>query len=95
MSGKKVVVAQMLQQDVDSLLKTELAACDELDSRFGDAFLIQVADTLHHLMASRSSLKKYAGKMDDAANYFKQIYPKEFVKGLTEDHCPKKKKKKK
>lgn len=86
---KKVVIAQVLQKDVDTLLKQELAECDSKSTRLGDAFLIQMLDSVHAQMKDRPTFKKYAERANQAAEYYSQLYPKEFVQGMTKDHTGK------
>lgn len=84
--SKKVVLAELLQKDVDVLLKQELAQCDSHSKKLGDAFLIQIIDSVHNIMSTRRGFEKHAAKVDGVAAYFAQIYPPEFVQGLTADN---------
>lgn len=81
----KITIAQALQSDVDTSLAKELKEYDGVAQEFGDAFLMQLADTVTHLMRKRATLKPLATKMDGVLSYYKQLYPKDFAAGMVED----------
>ena len=84
--SRRVVIAELLQSDVDSYLQAELKNCDSVNKKLGDAFLLQMADSLSHVMKKRAGLKRFAEKLNSLSSYYSQLYPPEFVKGLTTDY---------
>lgn len=84
--GKNIRIAEALQHEIDSSLKSELKTYDDISENFGDAFLIQLADSITHQMKRRASLVQLAGAMDGVLEYYKKIYPQEFVNGLVKDY---------
>ena len=86
MRKKNIRIAEALQREIDLNLSKELQTYDDISKRFGDAFLIQLADSLSAEMGKRPKLKKLAKDMDGVLEYYKEIYPPEFAQGLIKDY---------
>lgn len=84
---KKVTLAHLIQKDVEDLILPDLKDCDRQDTKLGDAYLLQCLDTVQAEMSKRKGFAKQAKALDSCiTKYFDQLYPKDFVKGLTADN---------
>ena len=92
MKNKKVVIANLLTNDIDKSLAKELKEYDNVNKNLGDAFLLHLADSLHNLMTKRARfVKTAAGKkgtksLSNSLSYFQQIYPSDFAKKLHQEY---------